>query len=70
LAINPAGNNQEFKVSGIFDLQVASINQTGRSWDRDAQVLFAAEDRLSAIEIQIVMFSRLTQSLTNGNHYR
>jgi len=54
LAINPAGNSQEFKVSGIFDLQVASINQTWAIMGiEDAQVLFAAEDRVSAIEIQI-----------------
>ncbi len=54
LAINPAGNSQEFEVSGIFDLQVASINQTWAIMGiEDAQVLFAAEDRVSAIEIQI-----------------
>lgn len=54
LAINPAGNSQEFKVSGIFDLQVASINQTWAIMGiEDVQVLFAAEDRVSAIEIQI-----------------
>lgn len=54
LAINPEGNSQEFKISGIFDLQVASINQTWAIMQiEDAQVLFSAEDRVSAIEIQI-----------------
>lgn len=54
LAVNPAGSSQEFKVSGIFDLQVASINQTWAIMHiQDAQALFSAEDRISAIEIQI-----------------
>ncbi|MDN5315184.1 MAG: lipoprotein-releasing system permease protein [Clostridiales bacterium] len=53
-AINPEGKSSELTVSGIFDLQVSSINESWAISDLIAvQELFSADNQLSSIEIQI-----------------
>lgn len=52
--LTPSGETHVLEISGIFDLKVASLNETWLLSDlATAQDLFAAGDEISAVELQV-----------------
>ncbi len=52
--LTPAGDTRDLKISGIFDLKMASLNETWLLSDlTTAQQLFGIGDEVSAVEMQV-----------------
>ncbi len=52
--LTPSGDTRDLLISGIFDLKVASLNETWLLSDlATTQALFAAGDEVSAVEMQV-----------------
>ncbi|MDD3867852.1 MAG: FtsX-like permease family protein [Eubacteriales bacterium] len=54
MVLTPSGDTRDLLISGIFDLKVASLNETWLLSDlATTQALFAAGDEVSAVEMQV-----------------